>query len=545
MTAERVGTWGSLRAALRSRRIGAVTLQSFSSGLPLGLVWIALPAFLTYRGVDIKTVGLFSLAQAPWTFKFLWSPLMDRFGPRFGRMGRRRSWILVCQLLLALTVLALAGVCRDADVTVIALLALLIAFESASQDIVIDAYAVEVLERHEQGLAVGARNALARTAVLIAGAVSITLGQRLGWPPVFAGVALLFVPMALVVLWSPEPERLPAPPRTLREAVLGPLVDLFRRQGMVPILGFLFFYKFGENLATALVRPFLITKCYVPEDVGLATATIGLTCLITGALIGGAATERFGLTRCLWVFGAMQDVGFLGQALVDHLTPGAPCAGGVVGAIVQPISHRLVMYTAIGTEQFCQGLATGAFGVLLLRMTQRKFSATQYALFSSVFALGRTVVGPIAGWFADSLGWTPFFFLCTVASIPGLVLLQQFAPIGGREPALDALERMEPRPVSRSRFLAVSVLTAAIGFSAALAVSALLAALKAARGKPGVGVDFAGSAARILSPATTADWVRLASLIVIALVLGAGAAGYQLARHGVEAGARREAGGGA
>src|SRR6187200_866562 len=250
MTSERVGTWGSLRAALRSRRIGAVTLQSFSSGLPLGLVWIALPAFLTYRGVDIKTVGLFSLAQAPWTFKFLWSPLMDRFGPRFGRMGRRRSWILVCQLLLALTVLALAGVCRDADVTVIALLALLIAFESASQDIVIDAYAVEVLERHEQGLAVGARNALARTAVLIAGAVSITLGQRLGWPPVFAGVALLFVPMALVVLWSPEPERVPSPPRTLREAVLGPLVDLFRRQGMVPILGFLFFYKFGENLAT-------------------------------------------------------------------------------------------------------------------------------------------------------------------------------------------------------------------------------------------------------------------------------------------------------
>jgi PAT family beta-lactamase induction signal transducer AmpG len=206
--------------------------------------------------------------------------------------------------------------------------------------------------------------------------------------------------------------------------------------------------------------------------------------------------------------------------------------GGIIGAVVQPLSHRLVMYAAIGTEQFCQGLATGAFGVLLLRMTQRQFSATQYALFSSVFALGRTVVGPIAGWFADSLGWTPFFFLCTVASIPGLILLQQFAPIGGREPALDALERMEPRPVSRSRFLAVSLLTAAAGFAAALAVSALLAALKAARGKA-VGVDFAGSAARILAPATTSDWVRLASLVVIGLVLGAGSAAFQLARHGV------------
>src|SRR5262249_59011829 len=155
MTANRVGTWASLRAALSSRRIGAVTLQSFSSGLPLGLVWIALPAFLTYRGVDIKTVGLFSLAQAPWSFKFLWSPLMDRFGPRFGRIGRRRSWILVCQLFLALTILALAGAARTTDVGVIAVIALLIAFGSASQDIVIDAYAVEVLERSEQGLAVG------------------------------------------------------------------------------------------------------------------------------------------------------------------------------------------------------------------------------------------------------------------------------------------------------------------------------------------------------------------------------------------------------
>ncbi len=181
-----------------SRRIGAVTLQSFSSGLPLGLVWIALPAFLTYRGVDIKTVGLFSLAQAPWSFKFLWSPLMDRYGPRFGSVGRRRSWILICQLFLTASILGLAAR-RSADVGMIAALALLIAFASASQDIVIDAYAVEVLERSEQGIAVGARTALARTAVLLSGAVTITLGQRLGWPPVFVVLALLFVPMIAVV----------------------------------------------------------------------------------------------------------------------------------------------------------------------------------------------------------------------------------------------------------------------------------------------------------------------------------------------------------
>ena len=533
MASGRPSAWAGLAAALSSRRIAAVTLQSFSSGLPLGLVWIALPALLTYRGVDIRTVGLFSLAQAPWTFKFLWSPLMDRFGPRFPRMGRRRSWILVCQLVLAVTILVLAGAGTTADVTVIALLALVIAFGSASQDIVIDAYAVEVLERSEQGLAVGARTALARTAVLLSGAVTITLGQRLGWPPVLAGVALLFVPLAAVVLWSPEPTAPPPPPRTLREAVFGPLLDLFRRQGILPILGFLFFYKFGENLATALIRPYLIQKCYVPEDVGLATATIGLICLITGTLVGGASTERIGLTRALWIFGAMQDVGFLGQVLVDHLTPGSPCAGGVIGAVIQPMSHRFAMYGAIALENLCQGLATGAFGVLLLRMTERKFSATQYALFSSIFALGRTVTGPIAGYFADALGWTPFFFVCTVASIPGLILLQQFAPLGGREPRLDALERMEARPVSRARLASTGVVSAAAGFGIALGTSALLAALKAARLDPGKGVDLATALTRALSPSTTSDWVRLGGLGVVGLVAGGGAAAFLAARHGV------------
>src|SRR5262249_26724919 len=439
----RVGTWTSLRAALASRRIGAVTLQSFSSGLPLGLVWIALPAFLTYRGVDIRTVGLFSLAQAPWSFKFLWSPLMDRYGPQFGSIGRRRSWILVCQLFLLLAILALAGAVHSTDVGVIAGLAFLIAFGSASQDIVLAVYAVEVLERSEQGLAVGARNAIARSAVLIAGALTITAGQRLGWPPVFTVLAMMFVPLAGVVLWSPDPEAAVLPPRSLRRAVFDPLIELFRRSGALPILGFLVLYKFGENPPTALIRPFLIQKCYAPEDVGVGTATIGLVALIVGAFLGGVTTDRIGLTRSLWLFGVIQSVGFLGYIVIDRLTPGSPCAGGVVGAVVQPLSHRALMLAAIGVENLCQGMATGAFGVMLLRRTQNPSSATQYALFSSIFAVGRIVTGPIAGFTADAIGWTPFYLCATAASIPGLVLLQRFAPLGGREPQLDALEPIE------------------------------------------------------------------------------------------------------
>jgi MFS transporter, PAT family, beta-lactamase induction signal transducer AmpG len=529
----RVGTWESLKAAAASRRIGAVTLQSFSSGLPLGLVWIALPAFLTYRGVDIKTVGIFSLAQAPWSFKFLWSPLMDRYGPRFGGMGRRRSWILVCQAMLLLGILGLAAWGGSAVVGVVAALALFVAFASASQDIVIDAYAVEVLEREEQGVAVGARNAFARGAVLLSGAVTITLGQRLGWPPVFAVLALLFLPMALVVFWSPEPPVVAAPPRSLRDAVFAPLLELFRRSGALPILGFLVLYKFGENLATALTRPFLIQKCFVPEDVGVATATIGLIGLIAGTFYGGASTDRIGLTRSLWIFGAIQAVGFLGYIAIDRMTPGTPCAGGSVGVIVQPLVHRLVMYLAIVVETFCQGMATGAFGVMLLRMTQKQFSATQYALFSSIFAVGRILAGPIAGFTVDAIGWTPFFLVCTAASVPGLVLLQRFAPIGGREPALDALEAVEAKPLSRSRLFAASTAVAVLAFAAAAAISALLAAFKAVRGHAGMALDLPGTLARVFAPASTADWLRLVGLAVVGLVSGLGAAAFLAARHGL------------
>ena len=530
-----VGTWQSLKAAAASRHIGAVTLQSFSSGLPLGLVWIALPAFLTYRGVDIKTVGLFSLAQAPWSFKFLWSPLMDRYGPRFGAIGRRRSWILVCQALLLLGILGLAAWSGSGDVAVVAELALFVAFASASQDIVIDAYAVEVLERDEQGIAVGARNALARGAVLLSGAVAITLGQRLGWPPVFAALALLFLPLAGVVLWSPEPPVVAPPPRSLRVAVFSPLLELFRRSGALPILGFLVLYKFGENLATALTRPFLIQKCFVPEDVGVATATIGLIGLITGTFYGGASTDRIGLTRSLWIFGVIQAVGFLGYIAIDQMTPGTPCAGGATAVIVQPLAHRLAMYLAILVETFCQGMATGAFGVMLLRMTQKQFSATQYALFSSIFAIGRILAGPIAGFTVDAIGWTPFFLVCTAASIPGLVLLQRFAPIGGREPALDALEAVEARPVTRARLFATSAVVTVLAFGAAVAISALLAALKAVRGHPGAPLDLAGAVAHVFGPVSTADWLRLSGLAVVGLVSGLGAAAFLMARHGVKA----------
>jgi len=528
----RPGTLSSLRAALGSRRIGAVTLQSFSSGLPLGLVWIALPAYLTYRGVDIKTVGLFSLAQAPWTFKFLWAPLLDRFEPRF--LGRKRSWIVVWQaaLLVGIGLLAAAG--TSPSIGVIVALSMLVAFASASQDVVIDGYAVDVLEKSEQGLAVGARVALYRAAMLLSGAVAITLGARFGWPSVFAGLALLYVPLAGAVVWSPPPPPEAArPPRTLSGAVVEPLVDIFRRSRALQIIAFLLLYKFGENLATALTRPFLIQKCFVPEDVGLATATIGLVAVIVGTFVGGASTGRLGLTRALWLFGAIQAIGFLGYVVVDRMTPGSPCAGGVTGAVAQPLVHRVVMYAAVAIENAAQGMATGAFGVLLLRLTQKQFSSTQYALFSSVFAIGRTLAGPPAGFLVDAVGWTAFFLISVLASVPGLVLLHKFAPLSQPEPELTADARIAAVPVGRGRLTALGLAWAAFGFAVSAATSALLSALKSSR-TTGGGFHFAAALARLFSPATPSDGIRLASLAAVGLLTGAAAAAFLAARHGVK-----------
>lgn len=530
---KRVGTLASLRIALTSRRVGAVTLQSFSSGLPLGLVWIALPAWLAYRGVDIKTVGLFSLAQAPWTFKFLWAPAMDRWS--LGFPGRKRSWMLLFQALLAAGIAMLAFEARSPSVAAVAALAIFVAFCSASQDIAIDGYAVEVLERAEMGTAVGARVASYRGATLVAGALTITLGERLGWTWVFLGLALLYLPLMGVVLWSPEPPFVARTPKTLREAAVEPLVGIFRKTRALEIVAFLLLYKFGENLATALTRPFLIQKCFPPGDVGLATATIGIVAIIGGTFIGGWATDRIGLGRALWIFGTIQAVGFLGYVAVDRMTPGAPCLAGAAALAthVQPMSHRLVMYTAVGIENLCQGMATGAFGVLLLRLTQKQFSATQYALFSSIFALGRTLAGPPAGYLVDAIGWTPFFVFSVFASIPGLVLLHRFVPLRVREPDLDVAEEIERAPVTRGRLVVTGLGVMAAGLLAAVAMSALFAALKMARSHPGAGVAFLDEVSRLCSPVGAEGWLRLAGPLVVGLFAGFAAVALTAARRGV------------
>jgi PAT family beta-lactamase induction signal transducer AmpG len=407
--------------ALRSRRTLSVSLLSFASGLPLGLVWYAIPDWMRDIGVDIRVVGLLTVAQAPWSFKVFWSPLMDRYVPPF--WGRRRGWMAVTQLALAVLVLLLAGVGeRPEAIWVVGALAFAIAIASASQDVAIDAYAVEVLRKEEQGAAVGARLAFYRAAMLVSGGATITLAAQIGWPAVNALLAFGFVLMVALTWRSPEPEAPSTPPATLRDAVWLPFVGMFRRNRAVEILAFVVLYKLGDQLTQSLTRPFLIDMGYDAVNRGIALATVSVVFVVLGTFAGGFVTTLVGLGHALWIFGVLQilsNAGYFLVAMLGH--PNLPA-----------------MYGATGFELFTSGLGMGAFGVLLLRLTEKRFSATQYALFSSLFALPRVVAGPITGFTVNAVGWPAFFLLTMVSGIPGLLMLARFVPPGTREPDLEA-----------------------------------------------------------------------------------------------------------
>ncbi|AGC46655.1 major facilitator family transporter [Myxococcus stipitatus DSM 14675] len=513
--AARPGTWASLARAMASWRTASVTLLSFSSGLPLGLVWIAIPDWLRSIGVDIRVVGLITLAQAPWSFKFLWSPLMDRYVPPF--WGRRRGWMAVAQVALFATTLALAGVGNHPEAAwVVGALAMAVAFASATQDIAIDAYAVEVLRKDEQGVAVGARVALYRAAMFIAGSASITLAGRVSWKWVVIGLAALYLPMLFVTRFAPEPEEHFTPPKSLRDAVWYPFVGFLARHRALEILAFVFLYKLADNLGGTLLRPFLVDMGYSDIHRGVALGTIGLFGTIAGTLIGGAWTTVLGLGRALWVFGVIQIVSNIGYVLVARA--GEP--------------NVMLMYCAIGFEQVTQGLGTGAFSVLLMRLTQKRFSATQFALLSSLFSIPRVVAGPIAGFLVYSIGWEPFFWFTMVGGIPGLLLLARFVPLGVRDPDFDVQSRPVARAVSRSVLMGSAVVSAVLAMGVGAALTALLTAVQNLRKTPQAGFDFGTPFAALFQPAGVTDWVTLASIAVFGLTVGLLTAAVLAARSG-------------
>lgn len=513
MTAK-VPAWHALWLALRSWRTAAVCLLSLSSGLPLGLVWIAIPTWLAREGVDITIIGLFTLAQAPWSFKFLWSPLMDRYGLRFPRLGRKLGWTLVTQVALLVLTLVLGDVAEHPDaIWIVGTLTLAIAFASASQDIAIDAYAVEVLRPAEQGVAVGARIAIYRGAMFIAGGLAITLAGIWSWPLVFTLIALLYVPMLLVTVFAPRSDIDRAMgPASLRAAVWEPFVGFLAKARALELLAFVVLYKLADNLAGALVRPFLVQVGFNDFDVGVATATIGLVTTLVGTFLGGVLTTAMGLGHALWVFGALQVLSNIGYVLI--------AAVGV---------NRPLMYAAIGFESMTSGMGTGAFSVLLLRMTMKQFSVTQYALFTSLFALPRILAGPASGVMVAAVGWLEFFLFTIAVGIPGLLMLQRFAPMGVREPELDVMAPIQARLVSVCSLIRRGLAGGLIGFVIAMLTVTLLEAFKHQH-RSQQGVDLLALLITVLAPSTLGDCIRLVGITLFGVIIGLATAATAAAR---------------
>jgi PAT family beta-lactamase induction signal transducer AmpG len=495
--------FAALVSALRSRRTAVVALQSFASGLPLGIVWNAIPDWMRDIGVDLRVVGLLTLAQAPWTFKVLWAPLVDRYTPPF--WGRRRGWMALTQVALFALGLLLAGVGeRPEAIWVVGAIALAMGIASATQDIAIDAYAVEALHKDEQGAAAGVRTAFYRAALLLAGGASISLAARIGWPTVNALMACVYLPLLFVTWYSPEPELTAPPPRTLRDAVWQPFSSFFTRPRALEILAFVVLYKFSDQLTQSLTRPFLIDMGYGADQRGLALATIGVFGLVIGALIGGWGTTVMGLGHSLWAFGFLQLFSNFGYYVLAIL--GGPSAP--------------VMYAATGIENLTSGMGTGAFSVLLLRLTERRFSATQYALFSSLLALPRMAAGPITGFTVTAVGWPTFYIIATVVGIPGLMMLARFVPIGVREPVLDTGEGGETSAPPPGGLAVPSLAAGAALLVAAVLVVAGLDAMQGMRTNPGAGFGYGPAVMRLLAPSSLGEWVTSAGLLSFAAVGG-------------------------
>ncbi|MFH1018302.1 MAG: MFS transporter [Pseudomonadota bacterium] len=519
----------TLLDALKSWRTGSVSLLSFASGLPLGLVWIAIPDWLRSTGADIRVVGLVSLVQIPWALKIFWSPLMDRYSPPF--WGRRRGWIGIAQLALFALTLALAGVGSRPDAPwVILALALAIAVASATQDIAYDAYAVEVLHPEEQGVAVGARQAIYRAAMSVAGGISITLAGMVSWPVVNIFLALLYLPMLAVTWHAPEPDEQTLVPKTLRQAVWHPFVEFCARRRALAILGFLVFYKLADNLATSLIRPFLIDMGYNNWDRGIGLVTVGLSATLFGGFVGGLASVQFGLGHALWIFGVLQTLANLGYVFVARSAE----------------VDRWLMFGAVGLENLAIGLGTGAFGVLLLRLARKRYAATQYAFFTVLFALPRILSGPITGYVVNLFGceptrcypasWEKFFWLTIPAGIPGLLLLARFSPIGTREPTILAEEETKrSAPVTWGGLLGRGFLGGAAGFGVALLVSVLVAGWN---GRSGAAMPFSESLSLVFSPADLSAWIRILAMAAFSVGCGLLTAAVYAARHGAAKGLR-------
>jgi PAT family beta-lactamase induction signal transducer AmpG len=405
---------------LFTRRMLICVFTGFASGLPLYLLLNLVPAWLRTEHLDLKTIGLFALIQFPYTWKFLWAPLLDRYA--VPALGRRRGWMLLTQTALLVVIAALGGFSPQNDLRTIVMLATLLAFLSATLDIALDAYRRELLFDNELGLGNAVHVNAYRISGLIPGSLALILADHLPWSTVFMITALFMLPGMVMTLLVQEPHRA-APPKSLRDAVVEPFHEFITRRGWqsaLLILSFLFFYKLGDSLCTALATPFYLDMGFSKSHIGLIAKNAGLWPAVIGALLGGIWMLKIGINRALWLFGAVQVVSIFGFYWL-----------AIQGAQAEVTNlHLTQLAFVIGLEAMGVGLGTAAFVAYIAHTTHPAYTATQFALFTSLAAVPRTFVNATAGWLVEQLGWSNFFLLCVALAMPGMLLLLKVAPWG-------------------------------------------------------------------------------------------------------------------
>ena len=402
----------SYKEAILNRRMLICVFTGFTSGLPLYVLIQLVPAWLRVEGVGLAEIGFFALVGFPYTWKFLWSPIIDRY--TLPLLGRRRGWMLLTQLALLVSIAAMGFIKPALSIWTVAYLAAAVAFFSASQDIVLDAYRRELLPDIELGIGNAIHVQAYRLAGLVPGSLALILADFLPWHIVFVVVASFMGVGLLLTLFIQEAISNPNPPKTLREALVEPFREFIERKGVAAaglILAFMFLYKLGDNMATALQSPFFLDVGFTLTQIGVISKFAALIAAIVGGLAGGVAMIKLGINRALWIFGVVQVISILGFALLS-----------VVG------TDPWMLGAVVAFEYLGVGLGTAAFTAFIARTTNPVFAATQFALFTALTAVPRTLANAVTGIIVEQVGWTNFFLLCTALAIPGMLLLFKVAP---------------------------------------------------------------------------------------------------------------------
>lgn len=412
-TQEQTKPWYSY---LNGRTVSILFL-GFSSGLPLYTLLYLMQAWLAKAGLDVKALGLFGLMMFPYTFKFLWSPLMDRY--TLNRLGRRRGWMALTQLCLFVVIGGLGMLDPQLQLQTIVVMVGLIAFLSASQDVVIDAYRREILAEEEQGLGAAIIVNAYKAASLIPSALGLVLADTMSWQAVFWIVAAFMLPGFVCTLLAREPAVYGAPPKNLEEAVILPFKEFIERDGLKQafiIVMFVLLYKIGDTMATALSTKFFLDIGFSTKQIGLAANATGWWASLAGGALGGIWMIKLGINRALWVFGVLQAIAILGFAWLAQVGP-----------------DPWLLSAVFGFEAFASlGLGSAALVAFMSRATDPRYTATQYALFSSLAAVPRTFINASVGYIVAETGWFWFFMVCFVLAFPAMMMLPKIAPWNNR-----------------------------------------------------------------------------------------------------------------